>query len=109
MNTCCYKCKDDLDGLGCDNPQCPCHVKESKPSEWEKIDKQIGQAHEDGYKEGLTASHNSLLEEIEKEVEKEKVDIRPEITVWLRGDRKSNEAHNQALDSIIGLIKSKKQ
>lgn len=57
----------------------------------------------------LTATWNAALATVEEKVKAQMVDVRPEIRVWLRGTRETNEAHNQSLEAVLSLINELKK
>lgn len=98
------------------NPGCSCGEKKE---DWEKEVSQHGQIifylgemdARDRYpiaeKELIDYISSILLsqkQELREKMEGMRKDVRPEVTVWLWGNRETNEAYNRALDDILKLL-----
>lgn len=130
--TCCEKGIDPCPNASredwCNIPDCykrrylkhkkECHTQ-NETEGWEKeFDEQfpimfLDSGTEDDMCENIKSFISSLLlserQKIAAEVEGLKVDVRPEIRVWLAGTRETNEAHNAALDKALAIIKEEKR
>ena len=54
--------------------------------------------------ESYILGQQEVKESLREKIEGLRNDVRPEITVWLKGNRETNEAQNEMLDQVLTLL-----
>ncbi len=124
MNNCCEKCVDyilkeaEIPGnfefreskMVCSNPQCECHQVDVffEKFDMEKLkdatdvrDKEWHRLEWDKFIKEIQSQERARLKE---KIEGNRKDVRPDIRIWLTGNRDTNEGYNEALSDIVKIL-----